>query len=74
MFAFKNYVRHHMGAYFVEGKPVTMEMMYNDMDKLTPLIFILQVGADPTEALFRFAEERKMKENLGIISLGQGQT
>jgi dynein heavy chain len=52
--------------------------MYADMDNLTPLIFILQVGADPTAALFKFAETMGMRsqddDKLGIISLGQGQT
>ena len=41
MFAFKNYVKMNMGTFYTEGKPVTMEDMYNDMDQFTPLIFIL---------------------------------
>lgn len=74
MFAFKNYVKVHMGPFYTEGKPVTMDMMYDDMDPLTPLIFILQVGADPTDALYKFAESQNYKEKLNNISLGQGQT
>lgn len=61
MFAFKNYVTKHMGTYYTEGKPVTMDMMYADTDNRTPLIFILQVGADPTEQLFKFAETMDYK-------------
>jgi len=72
MFAFKNYVKMNMGTFYTEGKPVTMEDMYNDMDQFTPLIFILQVGADPTDQLFKFAQARNYMERLGVISLGQG--
>jgi len=51
-----------------------MESIYVDTDQLTPLIFILSTGADPTEQLYKFARDRDMMENLGTISLGQGQT
>lgn len=74
MFAFKNYVKRHMGQFYVEGIPVTMENIYADTDNLTPLIFILQVGADPTDQLFKFANARGFSEKIGTISLGQGQT
>lgn len=74
MFAFKNYVKRHMGQFYVEGIPVTMENIYTDTDNLTPLIFILQVGADPTDQLFKFAAARGFSEKIGTISLGQGQT
>lgn len=74
MFAFKNYVRTHMGSYFTDSQPITMENIYADTDNLTPLIFILSTGADPTEQLYKFAKERGFLERLGTISLGQGQT
>jgi dynein heavy chain len=56
MFAFKNYVRTHMGQYYVEAQTVTMDSIYQDTDMHTPLIFILSTGADPTEALYTFAK------------------
>lgn len=49
MFAFKNYVRAHMGDFYVEAMTTTMESIYNDTNNLTPLIFILSTGADPTD-------------------------
>jgi len=73
MFAFKNYVRNHMGKFYVEGQTVTMKKIYADMDEFTPLIFILCTGADPTEDLYKFAKDTDMLERLGTISLGQGQ-
>lgn len=72
MFAFKNYVRTHMGQYFVDSQTVTMELIYKDTDEYTPLIFILSTGADPTDALYKFAKEMDFLERLGTISLGQG--
>jgi len=44
-----------MGNFYIEGFPVTMENIYVDTDAFTPLIFILSVGADPTDQLFKFA-------------------
>ncbi len=34
---------------------------------------MLSSGADPTGILLRFAEERRYRERLHVISLGQGQ-
>lgn len=74
MFAFKEYVRHHMGVFFTEGQAITMDTIYPDTDQLTPLIFILSTGADPTAQLLKFAEEKGFGDRLESISLGQGQT
>jgi dynein heavy chain len=49
-----------------------MESIYVDTDNLTPLIFILSTGADPTNSLMKFAEEKGWGKRLGLISLGQG--
>lgn len=72
MFAFKNYVRTHLGKFYVEGQNTTMESIYADTDKLTPLIFILSTGADPTEQLYKFAKDKGFADSLDTISLGQG--
>lgn len=62
-----------MGDFFVEGQAVTMDMLFKDTDCRTPLIFILSTGADPMQNLLKFAAERGMSDQLGIVSLGQGQ-
>lgn len=72
MFAFKNYVRTHMGQFYVEGQAITMENIYADTDKFTPLIFILSTGADPTNQLYKFAADKGYGDRLFTISLGQG--
>lgn len=73
MFAFQQYITNHLGLFFVESPSVQMKQIYEDMDCETPMVFVLSTGADPTLALDKFAEESGQKENMGVISLGQGQ-
>lgn len=49
-----------------------MEVVYNDTDVKTPLIFVLSQGADPTSSLIKFAKDKGFSEKLNVISLGQG--
>jgi len=51
-----------------------MGSIYVDTDNLTPLVFILSTGADPTEELYKFARDKGLADSLDTISLGQGQT
>jgi len=73
VFAFKKYVNEHMGSFFTTPMPITMELLFNDIDPYTPLIFILSTGADPMAKVQKYAEESGMSDDLGVISLGQGQ-
>lgn len=73
MFAFQNYIIQHLGKFFVESPSVSMKQIYEDMDKETPLVFILSTGADPTLALDKFADDMGKKDTMKVISLGQGQ-
>ena len=47
--------------------------VYNDTNKITPCIFVLVSGADPTELLLQLAKSKDYGERLQVISLGQGQ-
>lgn len=69
---FQIFVLHHMGKFYTEPPPVTMEIVYADTDERTPMIFILSTGADPTSQLIKFAKAKSQMENLVAISLGQG--
>ena len=62
MFAFKKYVHENLGDFFTSTLSITMELLYNDTNTCTPLIFILSTGADPMANLLKFAEEREMRE------------
>lgn len=62
-----------MGKFFVEAPPTGMDIMYKNLDPTTPLVFVLSQGADPTQALFKFADEMGFGDKMNAISLGQGQ-
>ena len=73
LFALSDFVVLKMGRSFVSNAQSSLEDVYKDTDRLTPVIFVLSQGADPTGLLFRFAKEKKYEEKLTVISLGQGQ-
>jgi len=72
--AVTNFVARKLGKSFVEPPPFDLEKSFGDSSPLTPLIFILSYGADPTMALLKFAQDKGFKgEKFNSISLGQGQ-
>ena len=73
-FAVKVYVADTIGDYYTESPPFDLEGAYADSTAVSPLIFILSPGADPTDYLLSLAESKgKSGSGLRIISLGQGQ-
>jgi dynein heavy chain len=74
VFAIRRFVGESIGEYFTESPPFDLEGAYGDSTAVTPLIFILSPGADPTDYLLQLAEAQgKGGSGLRIISLGQGQ-
>jgi len=73
LFAFSDFVRDKLGRQFVSSTQASLEDVYRDTDRTTPVIFVLSQGADPTGLLLRFAKDKKYEERLHVISLGQGQ-
>lgn len=49
MFAFSKYVEIELGKIYAESPIATMDALFTDSDKKTPLIFVLSSGADPTQ-------------------------
>ena len=72
-FAFSKFISEKLSPYYSESPPSTMEGLYADSDKITPVIFVLSQGADPTNQLIKFAEFKNNIDNFKYISLGQGQ-
>ena len=60
-----------MGPRYVEPVSDTMESILEDMTCLTPVIFLLSTGADPTESIEILCKRRK--QVLDCVSMGQGQ-
>jgi dynein heavy chain len=60
-----------MGPRYVEPITDTIDMIYADMIATVPVVFLLSVGADPTESIEQLA--RKKKTSVENVSMGQGQ-
>merc|ERR1711871_1470248 len=61
-----------IGPRFTEPVTDTIEMIYDAMDHITPVIYLLSPGADPTDAIETLARKRKVAPPVSV-SLGQGQ-
>ena len=71
--AVTEFVRENMGRMFVEPPATDLPTLYEDMNNITPLVFVLSAGSDPMGAFLRFAKERQYTDRVQSISLGQGQ-
>lgn len=57
---------------FVNPPNFSLESVYNDSNKTTPIIFVLSPGVDPYSQLDAFAKSKGV--SFYDVSLGQGQT
>lgn len=71
--AVQDFVEGALTRKYVEPPPFDLAACYADSTPITPLIFVLSPGSDPTAALLQFAAEKNMSSRLMAISLGQGQ-
>ena len=68
-----NYVIEQLGTQFVEPPPFDLNACFKDSNILSPLVFVLSKGSDPTKAFNEFATKMKMDRKVRMLSLGQGQ-
>ena len=68
-----NYVIEQLGTRFVEPPPFDLMNCFKDSNVLSPLVFVLSKGSDPTKAFSEFATKMKMDRKVRMLSLGQGQ-
>jgi len=61
-----------MGPRFVEPVTDTIESIFEGMVPQTPVIFLLSIGADPTDSIESLARKRKLPAP-AVISMGEGQ-
>ncbi|CAM9799127.1 unnamed protein product [Ectocarpus fasciculatus] len=61
-----------MGPAYVEPVTDTIESIYDGMVCSTPVIFLLSIGADPTESIEGLARKKKLPSP-AVISMGEGQ-
>ena len=73
IFAATTYVANAIGRQYVEPPVLDLGQALADSSALTPLIFVLSPGVDPTDQLRKLAAEKGMADKLHTVALGQGQ-
>jgi dynein heavy chain len=68
-----DYIKQMLGQRFIEPPPFDLAACYKDSTVLSPLVFVLSKGSDPTKAFIEFAGKMKMDRKVRLLSLGQGQ-
>ena len=73
IFAATSYAANALGRKFVEPPVLDLGETLGDSTPLSPLIFVLSAGVDPTQILRKLALECGMSSNFFTVALGQGQ-
>jgi dynein heavy chain, axonemal len=66
-------VANTLGSRYTEAPPFNLPEAFADSTKMTPIIFILSPGVDPTALFLDFAEEHGFGSRKYMLSLGQDQ-
>ena len=67
----QRYIGDTLGAAFTQGQPWTLDGMLPDTTALTPIIFILTSGADPTAMLQVHLRIHAVCSNVSLQRLGR---
>ncbi|MEW5313998.1 MAG: hypothetical protein WDW38_005527 [Sanguina aurantia] len=73
IFAATSFVANSIGRKFVEPPVLDLAETYLDSSPLTPLVFVLSAGVDPTDSLRKLAAEKGIAHKFFSVALGQGQ-
>jgi dynein heavy chain len=71
--AIQDFIVDKIGQSFIEPPTFNLGSCYGDSSNVSPLIFVLSPGSDPTADFIKFSEEKGMEDKIESISLGQGQ-
>jgi dynein heavy chain len=72
-FTMARVVTDFLGKEFSISPQFSLREAFNDSTNMTPLIFVLSTGTDPTVLFTTFAEEMGYKDKKLMLSLGQDQ-
>ena len=67
------YVSDQLGKFYEDSITATMDEVFAESHCRIPVIFILSMGADPSNQLIKFAKEKGYERSFVPLSLGQGQ-
>jgi len=68
--AVQDFVEAQLGRKFVEPPVFDLKACHADSTPITPLIFVLSAGSDPTAALLQFAAEKDMSSRSVLFHPG----
>ena len=71
IFAATAFVANALGRKYVEPPVLDLAEVHRDSSAVSPLIFVLSPGVDPTAALRKLGEERGMASRTISVALGQ---
>jgi dynein heavy chain len=71
LFAASKFVAANLGAKYVDPPPFDLKAIAESSSSITPLVFVLSPGVDPTKEVIALAASSNIK--LEYCSLGQGQ-
>jgi dynein heavy chain, axonemal len=72
--AVTQYVTNVMGEQFVTPPVLSFESIWDQSTTLSPIVFILSPGSDPTTDLLKLAERSNFGVNkVKLLAMGQGQ-
>jgi len=60
-----------LGPQYCDPVTDTIEEVYQDSTSVTPMIYLLSPGSDPTDDIISFS--RKKKTTIQVVSMGEGQ-
>ncbi len=60
-----------MGEKYIASATDSVESVYREMDSVTPVIYLLSAGADPTDSIETLA--RRKRKDIECVSMGEGQ-
>uniref|UniRef100_A0A8D0S8D7 AAA+ ATPase domain-containing protein n=1 Tax=Sus scrofa TaxID=9823 RepID=A0A8D0S8D7_PIG len=67
----RKYIMDAMGENYAEGVILDLEKTWEESDPRTPLICLLSMGSDPTDAIIALGKRLKIETR--YVSMGQGQ-
>ena len=73
VFGLGGLVRDTLGEAYLTPAGVSLAQVFTETSPVTPCVFVLSQGADPTQRLLEFAARKGMSARLQVIALGQGQ-
>jgi dynein heavy chain len=71
IFSCTSFVANNLGRKYIEQPVLDLKEVYGDSSPVSPLIFVLSPGVDPTDMLKKLGVDRGMADRIFSVALGQ---